>query len=75
MQIIIGLAPGPCRPNGTKSCQYSADVIEDMLENDWNDTCFCFFQYSVVVVLYFLKLHDKHTVGKKRIYLTRCETG
>jgi len=37
------LVPDSRRTKGMKWEQYCVGVIKDTLENQWNDTCFCYF--------------------------------
>ena len=41
----------------------SAEVIEDILENNYNDTCFCSFSKHLAVFGEFLKLYDICTLS------------
>ena len=57
----------------------SGTRVEDIPENDWNDTCFYSFQCNLSAVLDFLTLQDKHnihplSIKKIKFICISCET-
>ena len=47
----------------------SADIIEDILENVLNVSCFCSFQPNLAVVLDFLTSQDKHKIHRLSVII------